>query len=119
MLLLTSTSDQLQIVTSAAAAVNVHTTWVDTVTSSGVVTPGRNNTAISTATTTSVAGSPTASHQRNVKTLHVRNADSTNDSDVTVQHSDGTNVVQLFKTTLKPGDSIEYTDQGGFSTARA
>ena len=114
MLLLTSASDQLQLVTSTAATLEVHATWVDTVTSTGVITPGRVNTKIATATTTSVAGSPPASTQRNVKSLHVRNKHATLSCNVKVNHSDGTNVVQIYGATLGPGIEFEYTDQGGF-----
>lgn len=114
MLLLTSASDQLQLVTSTAATLEVHTTWVDTVTSTGVITPGRANTKIAAAATTSIAGSPPASTQRNVKSIHVRNKHATLSSNVKVNHSDGTNVAQLFGITLAPGNEFEYTDQGGF-----
>lgn len=119
MLLLTSASDQLQIVSSTAANLEVHATWVDTITSSGVITPGRLNTKIAAAATTSVAGSPPASTQRNVKSLHVRNKHATLSNALKIRHSDGTNVAQIFGTTLGPGSAIEYTDQGGFLTIRA
>jgi len=112
MILLTSTADQLQLVTSAAATVDVHTTWVDTL--GATVTPGRTNTNISTAATTTVTGSPAGSTQRNVKTLHVRNRHASLATDVTVQHTDGTTLVRLFKTTLFAGGMLEMTDQGGF-----
>jgi hypothetical protein len=118
MLLLTSPNDRLQVVTSVAATVHVHTSWVDTNTSSGAVTPGRTNTIITTAATTAVAGGgPAAGVQRNVKTLHVRNIAGAPTCDVTVQHTDGTIVVQLYKCTLAGNDALEYTDQGGFSSA--
>jgi len=113
MLLLTSTSDQLQIITSAAATVDVHTTWVDTL--GAAVTPGRTNTNISTASTTTVTASPAASTQRNVKTLHARNRHASLATDVTVQHTDGSTVVRLYKTTLFAGGMLEMTDQGGFA----
>src|SRR5262245_35785539 len=119
MLLLTSPADQLQIVTSAAAIVNAHTSWVDTDTSSGTITPGRTNTSGSAAATLSTAGSPAAGVQRNVKTLHVRNGDATLPCDVTVQHTDGTVAVQLYKRTLQPGDMLEYADQSGFAWTTA
>ena len=113
MLLLTSTSDQIQLVTSAAATIDVHATWVDT---AGVtVTPGRTNTAISTAATTNIAGSPGVSTQRNLKTLHARNKHATLACDITVQHTDGSTLVRLYKTTLYPGHMLAYTDQGGFA----
>jgi hypothetical protein len=115
MLLLTSPNDQLQIVTTAAANISVHASWVDTNTSTGAVTPGRTNTAISSATTVSVAGAPAAGVQRNVKTLHIRNTHASLACTVVVQHTDGTIVAQLYKTTLLAGEMLQYTDQGGFA----
>jgi len=112
MLLLTSTSDQLQLVTSSTANIDVHATWVDTL--SSTITPGRTNTNISTASTSSVSGSPAASTQRNVKTLHVRNRHASLSCDVTVQHTDGSTLVRLYKTTLYAGGMLQMTDQGGF-----
>ena len=118
MLMLTSTGDQLQIVTDAAATVDAHATWVDIVTSSGAVTPGRTNTAITTAATTSVAGSPASTAARNVKTLHVRNKHATLACNVTVRHTDGTTVIELVSVPLPPGTMVEMTDQGGFALTR-
>src|SRR6516225_306186 len=97
MLLLTSVTDALQIVTDSVAAMQVHASWVDTNTGAGTVAPGRTNTAWAAATTTSVSGSPASGVQRNVKTLHVRNNDATLSVNITVQHTDGTNVAQLYK----------------------
>lgn len=114
MLLLTSPSDQLQVVSSTAATLDVHATWVDTVTSTGVITPGRANTKIAAASTTSVAGSPPASTQRNIKSLHVRNKHATLSCAVKLNHSDGVNVAQIFGITLPPSGEFEYVDQGGF-----
>lgn len=114
MLLLTTTSDQLRVVTGAAASIDVHATWVDLKTSDSTVVPGRTNTAILTATTTSVAGSPATSLSRNVRTLHIRNKSTNVPCSVAVQHSDGTNVAELYSVTLQPGIMLEYTDQGGF-----
>jgi len=113
MILLTSTSDQLQVITSAAVTVDVHSSWVDTLGSN--ITPGRTNTNISTAATTTVTGSPAGSTERNVKTLHVRNRHASLSTDVTVQHTDGTTIVRLFKTTLYAGGMLQMTDQGGFA----
>jgi len=112
MILLTSTSDQLQVVTSAAATVDVHTSWVDTL--GAVITPGRTNTNISTAATTLVTASPAGSTQRNIRTLHVRNRHASLACDITVQHTDGSTLVRLYKTTLFAGGMLQMTDQGGF-----
>ena len=57
MLLLNSTSDAVRLVTgSAANSINVHVSWMDT--NGTTVTPGRQNTVITTATTaTFISGS--------------------------------------------------------------
>ncbi len=112
MLLLTSITDKLQIITGADVAVDVHASWVDN--ASGTVTPGRQNTLITTATTTDVVPVPGASTQRNIKTLLVRNKDATLNVDVTVQHTDGTTVAQPFKVTLQPGYALQFIDGIGF-----
>lgn len=114
MLLLTSTSDQIRVVTDVISAIDVHATWIDLKTSDSTVTPGRTNTAITTAATTSVAGSPGTSLSRNVRTLHIRNKSTNAPCVVIVQHSDGTKVAELYSLVLQPGIMLEYTDQGGF-----
>ena len=117
MLLLTSTNDRLQLVTGVATTIDVHASWVDT--NAGVITPGRTNTAITTAATTIVVTGPAASTQRNVKTLYVRNKSPSVSSDITVRHTDGTTVLELLKTTLLPNQSLQMTDQGGFVLLRS
>lgn len=112
MLLLTSTTDKLQVVTGSAVTVDVHASWVDYTTSA--VTPGRTNTAISTAATTDVVAAPAASTYRNVKTLHVRNRHATSSVVVTVKHTDGTTAVELFSYTLLAGQILSYVEGAGF-----
>jgi hypothetical protein len=112
MLILASTSDILRIVTSAAATVDIHATWADN--AAGTVTPGRTNTEVTTATTTTVVGSPAASTQRTVQLLTVRNVHASVVTDVTIQHFDGTTSIDMHKTTLGPGESVVYVDGSGF-----
>lgn len=111
MILLASTSDLLRIVTSAASAVDVHASWVDL--ASGVATPGRTNTAIVSATTTTVVGSPAASTVRTVKTLSVRNKGAGTQV-VTILHSDGTTIVEVIEATLAPDTSLQYHEAAGW-----
>lgn len=116
MLLLTSVNDVLQLVTDAAADVEVHASWLDVTSAPQIVTPGRTNTpSITTATTTTVVGSPAAGAQRNVKTLHVRNEHASTAVGVTVQHTDGTTVATLFKVTLAAGETLAYVEGVGFA----
>lgn len=113
MLLLASTTDLIQVVTGQAVTVDVHTDYADY--NGTVVTLGRLNTAITTAATTTVVGSPAASTTRNVKTLLARNKHATLSVDVTVRHTDGTTVVELFKTTLLPGELLSFVEGQGFA----
>ena len=118
MLLLTGTSDLVQVITGSAGAIAVHASWVDN--ASGTITPGRTNTAsITTAATTTVVGSPAASTQRNVRLLSVLNASLTVANAVTVQHTDGTNVEILWKGTMKVGESVSLNEAGDFVYANA
>lgn len=114
MLLLTSTSDIIRVVTGSAADVDVHASWVDN--ASGTITPGRTNTAaITTATTTTVVGSPGASTQRNVKHLNITNAHATAATTVIVQHFDGTTSEDLMEVTLLAGENLVLGEGGAWT----
>lgn len=111
MLLLTSTSDLIELVTGSSASVECHASWVDN--ASGTITPGRTNTVgIATATTTTVVGSPGASTQRNVKSINITNTHATVATTVTVIHTDGTNAVDMMGVTLLAGENLIRTDDG-------
>jgi hypothetical protein len=112
MILLTGTSDLVQLVTGSAGSIDVHASWVDN--NAGTITPGRTNTAITTAATTTVVGSPAASTQRNLQTLNIRNKHATSSNLVTVQHTDGATAVQLFAYTLLAGEELSFMDGVGF-----
>ena len=56
MLILALTTDKLQVTTTTAAAISVHASYVDD--ASGSFTAGKQNTAISSATTTDVVSVP-------------------------------------------------------------
>lgn len=113
MLLLTSTSDVVRVVTgSAASTIDVHASWVDL--NGTTVTPGRQNTVISTATTTTVVPSPGASTQRNLKGLYVTNDSSGTSCSVAVEHFDGTNQVELMQFILLPGENMTFNEEGGW-----
>lgn len=111
MLLLTSTSDVLRIVTSAAGAVVAHASYMDH--ASGTVTPGRTNTpSITTATTTTIVAAPAASTQRNIKTVVIHNISSTVSQSLIVEHFDGTNAAAVINATLLPDEHLTLGDDG-------
>jgi hypothetical protein len=111
MLILSSTSDLVRVTTSAAAQIEVHASWVDL--NGTTVTPGRTNTPhIMTATTTTVVGSPAASTVRNVKHLNITNDHGSLSCIVTVDHTDGTTVIELMSFTLLPGENMVFNEEG-------
>ena len=114
MIILASTSDNVVVALSVAVPVDVHATWVDTVTATGAITPGRKNTAIVAAGPSTAAPSPASGAQRNVKTLHIRNKHAATSTEVQVLHTDGVNQELLYDVVLAPGKALQMTDQGGF-----
>jgi hypothetical protein len=116
MILCVGANDKIQVVTSAAVTVDVHASGMD-VDASGNVTTYRKNTAISTATTTDITAVPASGTTRNVKTINLRNKAASSSVDVTVQHTDGTTTVELYKTTLLSGQTLEYAEGVGWAVA--
>lgn len=114
MLNLVATTDKLQLVTSAAVTVDVHASYADL--NGTTVTPGRKNTAITTATTTDIVASPAGSTVRNIKTLHIRNKHASLSTDVTVLYEGSATDadVELHSVTLLPGEMLEYIEGIGF-----
>lgn len=113
MLLLTSTSDVVRVVTgTATSTIEVHASYVDH--ASGVITPGRTNTRITTAATTTVVPSPAASTQRNLKGLYITNNSLGTTCSVGVEHFDGTNSVEIMQFNLLPGENMTFNEDGGW-----
>lgn len=118
MLLLTATTDKIQVITSAAVTVDVHTSFVD---ASNAVPPvvqgdtmGRLNTAITTATTTDIVPAPASSEIRNVKTINIRNKHASTAVDVTVQFNQNATLFELAKVTLLAGQTLSYVEGVGW-----
>jgi len=113
MLLLTSTSDLVQVVTgTATSTIEVHASYVDI--NGTTVTPLRTNARITTATTTTVVPSPAASTQRNLKGLYVTNNSAGTNCNIAVLHTDGTNSVELMQFILLPGENMTFNEEGGW-----
>lgn len=111
MINLASTSDLIRVVTSHAAQIECHASWVDL--SGTTVTPGRTNTPhITTATTTTIVASPAASTVRNVKHLNITNDHVSQSCTVTVEHYDGTTAIELIAFILLPGENMILNEEG-------
>ena len=113
MLLLNSTSDVVRLVTGAAAnSIDVHTSYLDV--NGTVITPGRTNTKVTTATTTTIVPSPGAGTTRNVKAIYVTNNSAATSCNVSVEHTDGTTAVELIQFILLPGENLGYREDGSW-----
>lgn len=106
-MILDSTSDEVRLITSAAASIEVHVGWADWDTGPTFVL-GSDDLVITTATTTDIVASPTGTVKRQVKNLLIRNDHASTACDVTVEHFDGTDTVQVKKFSLLAGESAEY-----------
>jgi hypothetical protein len=114
MLLLAATTDTFQLISSTTSALDVHVSYVDA--SSTTLVPsgaGKQNTAIVTATTTTILAAPAASTVRNMKTLKVRNKGAVA-NDVTIQFDQNATDFELHKVTLLAGECLQYIEGIGF-----
>lgn len=112
-IILGDTNDIVRVVTaSAVSTMNVYAAWADITTTA--LTPGMTNTLITTATTTTVVAAPGASTQRQVKVLTIYNSHASSSNATTVEVYDGTNAAVLIKYTILAGETLQYTDDGGF-----
>lgn len=118
MLLLNLTTDKLQIISGQAGDLDVHVSFIDMTNADPPVikgsTSGRQNTNITTATTTDVCAAPGSNVLRNIKTIHARNAHASTPMDVTVQFNQNGTLFELFKVTLKSQETLEYVEGIGF-----
>lgn len=105
---LTST-DSMEVVTSAACTLDVVASYVDY--TSSTATPGAQNTAITTATTTTFVSAPVASTQRQLKRVNMRNK-STTTCVVTVQKDVSGANYELYSTSLGADDTYTIDSEG-------
>jgi hypothetical protein len=114
MLQLATTTDKLQLVTSAAATVDVHCSYVDHTLSNDNVEGAKQNTAITTATTTDILAAPASAAVRRVKVLTVRNKHASVSCVVTVVFDQNGTDYELHQEFLPPGASLQYMEGFGF-----
>lgn len=116
MLNLTSTTDKISLITGSAADIDSHVAWVEhpsPFTTSSSATPGNQNVAITTATTTDICAVPSGgSITKNVKKINIRNKDSADSTQVTVQYNANGTLYQLVSCLLLAGEELVMTDQG-------
>lgn len=118
MIVLTETTDNLQVVLDGAVTTNqlaIVSAWRDITTTA--YTPGRTVLTTNDTSDVNAVAAPASSTQRVVDMIHIRNAD-TVDATVTVKFdANGTEYI-LWRDTLQSGDTLHYADGLGFSVSR-
>ncbi len=113
MILLTNTTEILELLTSAATSTDYYVAYADITTTA--FTPGQSNGNIASATTTTILSAPAASTQRQVKFLSIRNRSTTASQTITIKHdTSGTERYITADVTLGAGETLEYNDGSGF-----
>lgn len=113
-MILAATTDKFQLTTSAAVNVDVSVSYIDA--SSTTLAPsggGKQNTAISTATTTDVLASPGASTLRTITFASIRNKGTSPCTVTWVFDQNGTDY-ELFSTTLQGGETLTFVQGVGW-----
>lgn len=113
MLQLAATTDKLQLTTSSTAALDVHVSWMDHTLATDVIGAGKQNTAISTATTTDILAAPSAGIVRRVKYITIRNKGAAANTVTFLFDANGTDY-ELHQETLGPQELLQYTEETGF-----
>lgn len=114
MILLTTTNDIIQVVTTSAATTDYAVGWVD-LDDTTMVGPGSGQGVISSATSTTIVAAPASGQQRKVQSLWITNTSTTTANTVTVVKDVSATEYRLYKAVLGVGESIHYTDGVGFS----
>lgn len=116
MIILTNTTDKIQIVLGGNVTTNQlqwFSSYRDTTTTS--ITPGRSAGNTNNTTVVDLVGSPSSSTQRVVEYISVYNTDTTTSS-VTILFYDNGTTYELIKVSLEYGDKLEYQSGVGFKT---
>lgn len=106
---LASTTEALEVVTSASGDIDYVVSYVDY--TSSAATPGATQGNITTATTTTFVSAPAASTQRQVKRINFRNKAATSNTLTIQKDVSGTNY-EMYSTTLGPDDVLTIDSEG-------
>lgn len=109
---LVATTDKIQVLTDAALTLACHASFLDV--TGTAVAQGRQNTAITTATTIDVVAAPASGSQRAIQTFNIRASNTSAAGNVTILYNQNGTTFELFSARLTSGQSIIYTEDDGF-----
>lgn len=110
-------NDVLRLVTDSAATLDVVALF--STLSGGVTTRGKQRTAISSATTTTIVAAPGSGNERVVYNIAIRNRHASLSCRVTVQDHDGSTAFERFSLILGPGEQAVHDGITGWEVFTA
>lgn len=120
MIVLSQTTDKIQVVLSAAVATNqveCVASWRD-ITSTPTYTPGRSLANTNNTTDVNLVSGPAASTQRLIDYISLYNAD-TSPVTLTIKYDDNGTDRKLWSGVIQPGERVEFTSENGFEEKAA
>ena len=111
--LLTATTEILELTTSSTSSTDYTVSYVDH--TSSTFTPGSTQGNITTATTTTILSAPAASTQRQVKLITVRNKGTASQTVILKKDISGTEYFITGAVSLFPGDFLTLDSNGDFN----
>lgn len=112
-MLLGSTTDKIQLVTSTTANIAVVASYADMDDTTKAVSVDRQLTAIVTATTTDVVAAPAAGSSRKVKWLSISNTHASASNQVTILYNANGTTYEIEKVTLLAGERMSFVEGRG------
>lgn len=114
MIILDSTTQTLELLSTSTASTDYYVAYADITTTTLI--PGQSNGNITTATTTTILAAPSASTQRQVKAVSIRNRATTASQGVTIKFDDsGTERYLTSDITLAAGETLQYSSDLGWT----
>lgn len=109
-MILSSNTHTINLTTSSTSEIDVTVSYVDL--STTALTPGAQDSQITTATNTQICDAPTSGSQRQIKCITIINTGTASNALVVNKTTSGT--FTIYKTTLQAGQSAVYSIDGGW-----
>jgi hypothetical protein len=113
-MLFVSTTDKLQLITTSTAPLDIFVDYVDMDNTTKAVTPGRQLTKITTATTTDIMAAPAAGSTRKVKVVSIANTSSTTTNTVTAQYNANGVLYQIDSWVMGVSERVRFIEGRGW-----
>jgi hypothetical protein len=113
-MLFVSTTDKLQLITTSTAPLDIFVDYVDMDNATKAVTPGRQLTKITTATTTDIMAAPASGATRKVKVVSICNTSGSATNTVTAQYNANGTLYQIDSWLMGISERVRFIEGKGW-----